>query len=64
MAYNPVGSAFVFITVTSSFLYVDKKKVTFEVDKYLCENGIRIRNYEAVLSDLDEVLEFKSLEKE
>jgi hypothetical protein len=46
------------------------------VEKYLCENGITIRNYEAVLSD-SELLssgqllgimkneeEFKSLEKE
>ena len=64
MAYSPVVSAFSIVTITFDLLYVDMKKVTSEVDEYLYENGIRIHNYEVVLSDLDEVLEFKSLEKE
>lgn len=78
VAYNPVVSAYVIVTITSAFLYVDKRKVTSEVVKYLSENGITIRNYEAVLSD-SELLssgqllgimknggleEFKSLEKD
>lgn len=64
MAYIPVVSAFSIVTITFDLLYVDMKKVTSEVDIKLYENGIRIQNYEAVLSDLDEVLEFKSPEKE
>jgi Xaa-Pro aminopeptidase len=45
IAYNLVVQAYVIVTRASSFCYVDKIKVTSEVEKYLCENGITIRNY-------------------
>eukprot|EP00252_Welwitschia_mirabilis_P017029 TRINITY_DN3786_c0_g1_i1.p1 TRINITY_DN3786_c0_g1~~TRINITY_DN3786_c0_g1_i1.p1 ORF type:complete len:663 (-),score=143.58 TRINITY_DN3786_c0_g1_i1:272-2260(-) len=51
--YNPVVHAFAIVTQTSALFYVDKRKVTSEVEKHLCENGIIIRDYESVLSDLD-----------
>jgi Xaa-Pro aminopeptidase len=43
--YNPVVQAYVIVTSSSAFCYVDKIEVTSEVEKYLCENGITIRNY-------------------
>ncbi|GLJ13946.1 hypothetical protein SUGI_0222910 [Cryptomeria japonica] len=53
IAYNPVVQAFAIVTKASAFVYVDKKKVTPEVEKYLAKNGIEIRNYEVIVSDLD-----------
>lgn len=53
IAYNPVVKAYVIVTIDSAFFYVDKMKLTSEVEKHLCENGITVRNYEAVLSDLE-----------
>ncbi|KAH9314181.1 hypothetical protein KI387_022808, partial [Taxus chinensis] len=53
VAYNPVVHAFAIVTKFSAFVYVDKRKVTSEVEKYLTENAIEIRNYEALLSDLE-----------
>uniref|UniRef100_A0A0D6R2D6 Xaa-Pro aminopeptidase n=1 Tax=Araucaria cunninghamii TaxID=56994 RepID=A0A0D6R2D6_ARACU len=51
VAYNPVVHAFAIVTRCFAFLYVDKRKVTSEVEKHLIDNGIEIRNYDAVLSD-------------
>lgn len=53
VAYNPVVQAFALVTQFSAFIYVDKRKVTPEVEKYFAENGIEIRNYEALVSDLE-----------
>ncbi|XP_059645714.1 aminopeptidase P1 isoform X2 [Cornus florida] len=50
--YNPVVQAFAVVTTVSSFLYVDKRKLSSEVINYLKDNGIEARDYSAVSSDV------------
>ncbi|KAL3527076.1 hypothetical protein ACH5RR_011732 [Cinchona calisaya] len=53
VAYSPVVHAFAVVTLTSAFLYVDGRKLSTEVDSYMKENGIEVRDYGAVTSDVD-----------
>jgi len=50
--YSPVVHSYAIVTLDSAFFYVDKRKVTAEVQKYMVENGIDIREYETVQSDV------------
>ncbi|CAN6372269.1 unnamed protein product [Urochloa humidicola] len=49
--YSPVVHSYAIVTLHNAFFYVDKRKVTVEVQKYMAENGIDIREYETVQSD-------------
>eukprot|EP00262_Sarcandra_glabra_P012696 TRINITY_DN3323_c0_g1_i2.p1 TRINITY_DN3323_c0_g1~~TRINITY_DN3323_c0_g1_i2.p1 ORF type:complete len:562 (-),score=107.39 TRINITY_DN3323_c0_g1_i2:342-2027(-) len=51
VAYSPVIHTFAIVTSDSAFFYVDKRKVSAEVNCYLAQNGIEVREYEAVDSD-------------
>uniref|UniRef100_A0A0R0LCY5 Creatinase N-terminal domain-containing protein n=1 Tax=Glycine max TaxID=3847 RepID=A0A0R0LCY5_SOYBN len=51
VAYCPVVHAFAIVTSNSAFIYVDKQKVSVEVQTHLVENGIEIQEYTAVSSD-------------
>lgn len=50
--YCPVVHAFAIVTAKSAFFYVDKRKVCGEVKAYMEENGIEVRDYTAVISDV------------
>ncbi|CAN0890656.1 Aminopeptidase P1 [Linum grandiflorum] len=50
--YCPVVHAFAIVTLNSAFLYVDKKKVSSEVNSYMIDNAIEVRDYTAVSSDV------------
>ncbi|KAK1588708.1 hypothetical protein Q3G72_026292 [Acer saccharum] len=52
VSYCPVVHAFAIVTINSAFLYVDKRKVSSEVNSALKENGIEVRDYSAVSSDV------------
>ncbi|KAF7828822.1 putative Xaa-Pro aminopeptidase P [Senna tora] len=52
VAYCPVVHAFAIVTSNSAFFYVDKRKVSVEVKTHLEENGIEVREYMAVSSDV------------
>ncbi|QCD90997.1 aminopeptidase P1 [Vigna unguiculata] len=52
VAYCPVVHAFAIVTANSAFIYVDKRKVSVEVQAHLVENEIEIRDYTAVSSDV------------
>lgn len=52
VSYCPVVHAYAIVTSNSAFVYVDKRKVSSEVATYLEENGIEIREYSAVSSDV------------
>ncbi|WCJ30965.1 aminopeptidase P1 [Euphorbia peplus] len=52
VTYNPVVHAFAVVTSNSAFLYVDKRKISNEVNAYMEENGIVVREYTAVSSDV------------
>lgn len=52
VAYSPVVHAYAIVTVDSAFFYVDKRKVTSEVQSYMVENGIEVREYNIVDSDV------------
>ncbi|XP_057498646.1 aminopeptidase P1 [Actinidia eriantha] len=52
VSYCPVVHAFAIITASSAFFYVDKRKLSSEVKSYLEENGIDVRDYGAVSSDV------------
>ncbi|XP_054824662.1 aminopeptidase P1 [Prosopis cineraria] len=52
VAYCPVVHAFAIVTSNSAFFYVDKQKVSAEVKTHLEGNGIEIREYTAVSSDV------------
>ncbi|KAJ4835717.1 actin patch protein [Turnera subulata] len=52
VSYCPVVHAFAIVTSGSAFFYVDKRKVSKEVSSYMEENGIEVRDYTAVISDV------------
>lgn len=52
VSYCPVVHAFAIITSNSAFLYVDKKKVSAETNRYMEENGIDVRDYADVSLDV------------
>ncbi|KAG8642492.1 aminopeptidase P1 [Manihot esculenta] len=52
VSYCPVVHAFAIVTSNSAFLYVDKRKVSSEAHSYIKENGIEVREYTAVSSDV------------
>ncbi|EFJ06918.1 hypothetical protein SELMODRAFT_186551 [Selaginella moellendorffii] len=51
--YNPVVHAYAIVTLDSAFYYVDKHKITAEVERFLTENQVVIKDYEEVVQDLD-----------
>ncbi|XP_058069117.1 aminopeptidase P1 [Magnolia sinica] len=52
VAYCPVIHAFAIVTDDSAFFYVDKRKVSAEVHQYLTKNGIEVREYGVVESEV------------
>ncbi|KAL4625254.1 hypothetical protein ACB092_05G012200 [Castanea dentata] len=52
VSYCPVVHAFAIVTSNLALLYVDKRKVSSEVLSYMEENGIEVREYGAVSSDV------------
>lgn len=52
VSYCPVVHAFAVVTSKAAFFYVDKRKVSSEVNSYMEENGIEVREYAAVSSDV------------
>ncbi|KAL9327739.1 hypothetical protein ACSQ67_002742 [Phaseolus vulgaris] len=50
--YCPVVHAFAIVTINTAFIYVDKRKVSVEVQAHLVENEIEIREYTDVSSDV------------
>ncbi|KAM7529743.1 hypothetical protein LguiB_033153 [Lonicera macranthoides] len=52
VSYCPVVHSFAIITLDSAFFYVDKRKLTSEVNTYMEENGIEVRDYGEVSSDV------------
>ncbi|XP_078442040.1 aminopeptidase P1 [Wolffia australiana] len=52
VAYCPVVHAYAIVTADSSFLYVDQRKLPNEVVDHLTDNGITIRGYSDVESDI------------
>ncbi|XP_030523904.2 aminopeptidase P1 isoform X2 [Rhodamnia argentea] len=52
VSYCPVVHSFAIVTPTSAFLYVDQRKLSSEVSGYLKENGIEVREYDAVSADV------------
>ncbi|KAL5204835.1 hypothetical protein ABZP36_009706 [Zizania latifolia] len=50
--YSPVVHSYAIVTLHSAFFYVDKRKVSSEVQNYMTENGIDIREYNMVQSDV------------
>ncbi|XP_020276983.1 probable Xaa-Pro aminopeptidase P [Asparagus officinalis] len=51
VAYSPVVHAYAIVTIDSAFFYVDKRKVNPEVQSYMSNNGIEVREYKVVESD-------------
>ncbi|KAK3119031.1 hypothetical protein QOZ80_9BG0712620 [Eleusine coracana subsp. coracana] len=49
--YSPVVHSYAIVTLHDAFFYVDKRKVTAEVEKYMAENGIDIKEYDMVATD-------------
>ncbi|KAK8663940.1 hypothetical protein V6N13_083745 [Hibiscus sabdariffa] len=52
VSYCPVVHAFAIVTLNSAFFYVDKRKVSSKVSSSLQENGIEVREYGEVSSDV------------
>ncbi|CAM0873752.1 unnamed protein product [Alopecurus aequalis] len=50
--YSPVVHSYAIVTQYNAFFYVDKRKVTDEVENYMTENGIDIREYHMVQPDV------------
>uniref|UniRef100_A0A7N0UB53 Xaa-Pro aminopeptidase P n=1 Tax=Kalanchoe fedtschenkoi TaxID=63787 RepID=A0A7N0UB53_KALFE len=52
VSYCPVVHSFTVVTARSAFFYVDQRKMSSEVNSYMKENGIEVREYEVVSSDV------------
>lgn len=52
VSYSPVVHAFAIVTSDTAFFYVDKRKLSAEVHHHLAENGIEVRDYDVVDSDV------------
>ncbi|GAB4848881.1 actin patch protein [Ancistrocladus abbreviatus] len=52
VSYCPVAHAFAMVTSEAAFFYVDQNKVSPEVHSYMKVNGIDVRDYDAVASDV------------
>uniref|UniRef100_A0ACD5WWP4 Uncharacterized protein n=2 Tax=Avena sativa TaxID=4498 RepID=A0ACD5WWP4_AVESA len=50
--YSPVVHSYAIVTLHGAFFYVDKRKVTNEIENYMAENGIDIREYHMVQPDV------------
>lgn len=50
--YTPVTLSFAIITDTKAYIYIDKEKITSEVEKSFEENGIIVRSYDSVYDDV------------
>ncbi|CAO2830257.1 unnamed protein product [Amaranthus hypochondriacus] len=53
VSYCPVVHAFAVVTLTASFFYVDKRKVSPEVLSHMKENHIEVRDYNSVSADVN-----------
>lgn len=51
VSYCPVVHAFAIVTASSAFFYVERKKVSPEVNAYFGSNGVEVREYGAVSTD-------------
>ncbi|KAK6924319.1 Creatinase, N-terminal [Dillenia turbinata] len=52
VSYCPVVHAFAIVTSDSAFFYVDKRKISSEVNSHMEENRAEIREYDTVGSDV------------
>ncbi|KAL3525421.1 hypothetical protein ACH5RR_013793 [Cinchona calisaya] len=52
VSYCPVVHAFAVVTLNSAFFYVDRRKLSSEVNIHMKENGIELRDYGAVTADV------------
>lgn len=52
VSYCPVVHAFAIVTPVSAFFYVDKRKLSSEVNSHMEENEIEVRDYDVVSSDV------------
>ncbi|XP_073296387.1 aminopeptidase P1-like isoform X2 [Primulina huaijiensis] len=52
VSYCPVVHAFAIVTLASAFFYVDRRKLSAEVISYMEKNGVEVRDYGAVSSDV------------
>lgn len=50
--YNPVFVSYLLLTTDAATIYINKGKLTAEVQAYLDEEGIAVRPYEQIFSDL------------
>ena len=52
VAYTPFILGYVLITPSNTLLYIEKEKVTPEVEDYLHQEGVTIRDYHDIINDL------------
>ena len=52
VAYTPFILGYVLITPSNTLLYIEKEKVTPEVEDYLHQEGVTIRDYHDIATDL------------
>ncbi|MCR2043933.1 aminopeptidase P family protein [Anaerosalibacter massiliensis] len=53
--YNPVVTSYAFISMDKAYLFIHKTKVPEEVEEFLNENGIEIREYEEVRNYVENI---------
>lgn len=51
IAYNPVATAYAFVTAKRAVLFIDKKQLNGESETYLRAQGVAIMPYEAVFAE-------------
>lgn len=59
--YNPVVIAYSIVSRESAVLYVDDRKLTVDTRKYLVDQGVDVKDYQAIYADLKSVASDKTV---
>ena len=55
VAYTPFVLSYAIITPDHTLLYINKDKLTTEVEQYLADEGVTIRDYDDIIKDIQQI---------
>lgn len=55
VAYTPFVLSYAIITPDNTLLYIEREKLTAEVEHYLAEEGVCVRAYEDIIADIQQI---------
>ena len=55
VAYTPFVLSYAIITPDNTLLYIEREKLSAEVEHYLAEEGVSVRAYEDIIADIQQI---------